>query len=67
MEKNNIKIKGYRGTWYIIAKRIYNMKEIYLLESEIYGDEVPCLIVDNDLNVILDNVYNGFDDLYDME
>ena len=43
------------------------MKEIFLLESEQYGDETPSIIVDNELNVILDNVYNGFDDLYDME
>ena len=39
------------------------LKRVYLLENEIYGDEVPCIIIDGDYNVILDNVYNGFDDL----
>ena len=67
MQDNNIKIKGYKGTWYIIGKTIHNMKEVYLLEHEQFGDETPSIIVDNELNVILDDVYNGFDDLYDME
>ena len=67
MQENNIKIKGYKGTWYVIGKTIYNMKEIFLLEHEQYGDEAPSLIVDNELNVVLDDVYNGFNDLYDME
>lgn len=67
MQDNNIKIKGYKGTWYVIGKTIHNMKEVYLLEHEQYGDETPSLIVDNELNVILDDVYNGFNDLYDME
>lgn len=67
MQNNNIRIKGHKGTWYVIGKTIYNMKEVFLLESEQYGDEAPSLIVDNELNVILDDVYNGFNDLYDME
>lgn len=67
MQDNNIEIKGYKGTWCVIGKTFYNMKEVYLLEHEQYGDETASLIVDNELNVILDDVYNGFDDLYDME
>lgn len=67
MEKNNIKLKGHRGTFYIISDTVMNingkLKRVYLLENEIYGDEVPCIIIDSDYNIILDNVYNGFDDL----
>ena len=67
MEKHNIKLKGYYGTFYIISDTVMDikgtLKRVYLLESEVWGDEVPCIIIDGDYNVIMDNVYNGFDDL----
>ena len=67
MEKNNIKLKNNKGTFYVISDTVMDikgtLKRVYLLENEVYGDEVPCIIIDGDYNVILDNVYNGFDDL----
>lgn len=64
-KQDNIKIEGYKGTWYVVDKTIYNGKRYYLLESEIWGDEAPCLIIDEKGNVILDEVWNGFGDLYE--
>ena len=67
MEKHNIKLEGHRGRFYVISDTVMDikgtLKRVYLLENEVYGDEVPCIIIDGDYNVILDNVYNGFDDL----
>ena len=67
MEKNNIKLKGYRGTFYVISDTVMDikgtLKRVYLLESEFWGDEAPCVITDGDYNIILEDVYNGFDDL----
>ena len=67
MEKHNINLKNHRGTFYVISDTVIDikgtLKRVYLLENEVYGDEVPCIIIDGDYNVILDNVYNGFDDL----
>ena len=67
MKKNNIKLKGYYDTYYIISDTVMDikgtLKRVYLLENEVLGDEVPCIIIDSDYNIILDNVYNGFDDL----
>ena len=67
MQKNNIKLKGYYGTFYIISDTVMDikgtLKRVYLLENEVYGDEVPCIIIEGNYKVILDNVYNGFDDL----
>lgn len=60
---DKIKVDGHIGTWYIIDKAWYNGKQVYLLEHETYGDEAPSLIVDSCLNVIADEVYNGFTDL----
>lgn len=68
MEKReNLKIKGYEGTWYVIDSTICNGKDIYLLESEQYGDEAKCLIVDENLELLLGAVANGFDDYYDHQ
>ena len=67
MKKHNIKLEGYRGTWYVIGETVYNwkneLKKLYLLESELWGDEVPSIIIDKDYNIIMDSVYNGFYDL----
>lgn len=60
----HIHVQGYRGTWYVIDT-YYNEQEdceLFLLEHETYGDMTECLIVDEDCNVILDDVWNGFED-----
>lgn len=61
-ESDEIEIEGYSGTWYVIDSHKFDDKELFLLESEIYGDEAACLIVDENRNLIMDDVYNGFDD-----
>ena len=63
MQKDGIKIKGYLGKWYVIGETYFKSQRVYLLEHETYGDEAACLIVDDKLNVVLDDVYNGFCDL----
>lgn len=63
MLKNNIKVDQYKGTWYVIDESFYDSKKVYLLESEQFGEDIPCLIVDKDLKVVKNNVWNGFGDL----
>jgi len=58
-----IVVNGHIGTWYVIDHSIYANKDIYLLEHENYGDEVAAIIVDSELNIIMDDVWNGFYDL----
>lgn len=78
MQKDNIKIEGHRGTWYVIdEKEVQVIDEEsrdliscmgYLLEHEEYGDEAVPLIIDKNLNVLCDAAFNGFDDLeYETE
>lgn len=59
----NVILEGMPGTWYKIDSTILNGKEYFLFESENWGDEIPCIITDNELNIILMNTYNGFSDL----
>ena len=72
---DHIRIPGHTGTWYVIDHGWYlytpdewtipktHRIHCFLLEHEEYGDEAACLIVDQSGTVILDDVYNGFDDL----
>lgn len=67
MQKENIRIKGHLGTWSVIDEREWQGEKVYLLEHETYGDEAACLIVNENLEIILEDVWNGFDDLYNEE
>lgn len=62
MEMENIKILGHVGSWYVIDQMLFNGQTIYLLEHETYGEDAAALIVAEDLKIILDDVWNGFDD-----
>lgn len=61
-----LKIAGHSGTWYEIDRATINGKKLYLMESEQWGDEAPSIIMDDQHNVILDDVRNGFDDYREM-
>lgn len=67
MQKSNIKIYGHTGTWYVIDESVYKNEPVFLLEHEEYGDEAACLIVKEDLTMLLEDVWNGFDDLELLE
>lgn len=60
---DGIKVDGHIGTWYIIDKSWHKGRPVFLLEHETYGDEAPAIIVDSCLNILADDVYNGFSDL----
>lgn len=58
--KEGIKVSGHFGAWYVINEATYFGSTIYLLEHEQYGDETCGVIVDENNNLILDDVWNGF-------
>lgn len=73
--KDNIRINNHCGTWYVVEEAVFHRPTktgvedipVYLLESEMYGDEAAWLCVDHDLNIILEEVWNGVDDLREYE
>lgn len=67
MQKENIKIEGHIGTWYVIDETKCKGERVFLLEHETFGDEAACLIVNEKLEIILEDVWNGFDDLEDLD
>ena len=65
---SGITIKGYEGTWHVIDSREGKSgRKLFLLEHDKYGDETEGLIVDNYLRVVLDDVWNGWNDLEDAD
>jgi hypothetical protein len=62
---DGIKVEGHMGTWYVLESKEYGNDILFLLEHEVYGDTAPCIIVDCDGRVVLEDVENGWDDLDD--
>ena len=74
---DNIKIDGHEGTWYIIDEGDFQITpdvngepqtltaHLFLLESRKFGDEAACLIVDKKKQIVMEDVWNGLDDLED--
>lgn len=52
--------------WCVIDSFCLDHKKYFLLENKEYGDTVPAMIVDNNFNIVLENVWNGKDDLIDF-
>ena len=65
LNKNSdgIEILGHIGTWYVIDRTVRFSKEYFLLESEEYGEDAPCIIVDSVKRIIRENVTDGFNEL----
>ena len=62
----NISVEGHIGTWYVIdSEEIAGGRKLFLLEHEEYGDEAAHIIIDENKNLVMEGVYNGFDDYYD--
>ncbi|MEG0895688.1 MAG: hypothetical protein RSE93_08215, partial [Oscillospiraceae bacterium] len=58
----NISVKGHQGTWYEIDSTTINGETYFLMEHETYGDETAGIIIDSEHNLVVDEVYNGFDE-----
>lgn len=59
MTKSGIKVQGHRGTWYVLKETFHRSAQVYLVESEQWGDEAAALIIDGNGDVIFDEVYDG--------
>lgn len=67
-QSENVRVYGHRGTWHTIETTEINGKEYYLLEHDEYGDEAANVIVDHDGSFVLEDVWNGFEDLqYELD
>ena len=70
-DTSGLTVAGLIGTWHTIDQHEVGGHSFYLMEHDTYGDEAACIIVDERGKLVLDDVYNGFDDdtlrLLDLE
>ena len=70
-DTSGLTVAGHIGTWHTIDQHEVGGRSFYLMEHDTYGDEAACIIVDERGKLVLDDVYNGFDDdtlrLLDLE
>ena len=64
-ESTNVELKGLADKFYVISKMMIDDKPYFLLENEVYGDEKPDVICDENKNVLIENAYNGYLDLFE--
>lgn len=73
--RDGIRVNGHRGTWYVVAQDIFHRPTekgtedipVLFLEHEKYGDEVPLIVIDENGDLVLEDVWNGVEDLRDYE
>lgn len=72
-DTEGIRIAGYIGTWHVIDVRTCPVQvalhggrgiRAFLLEHSTYGDETESLIVDAHGNLLMEDVWNGFSELF---
>lgn len=57
LDKDNIKVKGHKGTWYAIGETTKNGKKYFLLEHNTYGEDACHVAIDEDGNLVLEDFY----------
>ncbi|OMF76713.1 hypothetical protein [Paenibacillus glucanolyticus] len=58
-----IKIKGHNGTWSAISnRRTSDGHTLFLMEHDVHGEDTACLIIDENAELLLEDVVNGFGD-----
>ena len=56
-------IEGKDGTWEVVDYLLVEGKNFFLMEHEQYGTNVAYVVLNQNGKVIVDSVYNGFDDM----
>jgi hypothetical protein len=63
VKKNNIKVEGHVGTWYVVDEVYYEGAMYFLLEHEYYGEDTAWIAVDEAGDIVLEGIRNGAKEL----
>lgn len=61
METDDFKVKGTKGNWIAADETIVDGRQFFLLQNDIYKDDVPYVVVSEDGKVVTDDS-RGFDE-----
>lgn len=63
MKMQGIKINELNGTWSAISNRsTSDGHTLFLMEHDQYGEDTACVIIDENAELLLEDVVNGFSD-----
>lgn len=66
-KQDGIRLSGYVGTWYVIdsfGHRAFPFTTLFVLESELYGDDAAHIIVDRQGNFVMGDVWgDGYEEI----
>jgi hypothetical protein len=62
-QKDNIKVEGHKGTWYVVDEAEYKGCKLFLLEHETYGEDAPWIAIDAQGKLVMEDITDGKDDL----
>lgn len=62
IDTDGLAVSGHIGTWHTIDHIEVDGHAFFLMEHDTYGDEAASIIVDEHGRLVVDDVYNGFDD-----
>ena len=62
-DSKNIKLEGYKGTWYVIGSEVIFGQRLYMMENEQLGEYESNVIVNNKGKVIMNDVEDGWEEL----
>lgn len=63
MKKDNIKVKGHKGTWYVIDKTDWYGHKFYLLEHETHGEDADHIAINAKGELVLEDITGGIKEL----
>ena len=61
-DSDHIRVAGHRGTWYVIESSCINDEQFFLLEHDLYGNDVANVVINQYGELVEEDVWNGFDD-----
>lgn len=62
LDTAGLAVTDHIGTWHTIEQTVVNGETYSLMEHDTYGDEAASIIIDSKGRLVLDEIYNGFDD-----
>jgi hypothetical protein len=63
LNKDNIKVAGHKGTWYVVDEVQVDGETILLLEHNTYGEDAPWIAIDEDGQLVMEDITDGAEEL----
>lgn len=66
MLKENIKVEGHVGTWYVIDETTWYGKKFFLLEHETFGEDADNVVITERGSLIFEDIVGGITEVREL-